>query len=70
MDYFGYSGIPVDAQHNVDEGIFPTNEFVTQESNNPNLSGRTRGRGRNGGGRGEAASASAIVSASVTTFRR
>ncbi|EXB33252.1 Putative AC transposase [Morus notabilis] len=74
MDSFGYSGIPVDAQHNVEEGQFPTNEFVTQQmqSTNPSHGGRTGGRGRNSG-RGEvaaSATASASASASVATSRR
>ncbi|EXC20858.1 Carboxylesterase 1 [Morus notabilis] len=70
MDSFGYSGIPVDAQHNMEEGKFLTNEFITHESTNISPSGRTRGHGRNGGGCGEAASASATTSASVATSRR
>lgn len=71
MDPFGNSGIPVDTQHNVEEGQFPTNEFVTHESTNPSPTGRTGGRGRNGGGHGEAATTSAsAASASVAISRR
>ncbi|EXB88263.1 Putative AC9 transposase [Morus notabilis] len=70
MDPFSYSGIPVDAQHNVQEGQFPTNEFITQESTNPSPGGRTGGHGRNGGERGETASASATAFASVATSGR
>ncbi|EXC06704.1 hypothetical protein L484_021542 [Morus notabilis] len=66
MGSFCYSGIPVDTQHNVLEGQFPTNKFITQESTNPSPSGRITGRGRNGGGRREEVSASATASASDT----